>query len=168
MRFRAPSSLLLLNKGVSVLSVRSFSRSAPAHASRFQQYLASLKPNVREVTLDDFASELSEKKDNATFHVFDVRETNEWNQGHIPHTFYTGRGNLERDIESLVPDTHDQIILLCAGGVRSVIAADTLQKMGYKDVRSLKGGFGAWCNAGYPVSETGATFSDLDTSKDDD
>jgi rhodanese-related sulfurtransferase len=78
------------------------------------------------------------------------RETYEWNEDHIPYATYTGRGNLERDIvsairiidtkEGIVPNVNDEIVLYCAGGFRSLVAADTLIKMGYKNVKSLNGG----------------------------
>ncbi|KAI8610363.1 Rhodanese-like domain-containing protein [Chytriomyces sp. MP71] len=88
------------------------------------------------------------------------KETYEWNEGRIPHAFYTGRGNLERDIETYVPDTHDDIVLYCAGGVRSLLAAESLKRMGYKNVSSLAGGIGAWKAAGEEVhAPPGKTFS---------
>ena len=76
------------------------------------------------------------------------RETYEWNEDHIPHAVYTGRGNLERDIEGMVPNVEDEVVLYCAGGFRSLVAADTLKKMGYKNVKSLKGGIGGWKREG--------------------
>ncbi|KAJ3287361.1 hypothetical protein HDU79_005741 [Rhizoclosmatium sp. JEL0117] len=126
----------------------------------FQAHLQKLRGSVKEVSVQDVAAALAEGP-KSTFHLFDVRETAEWNEGRLPHAFYTGRGNLERDIEHYVPDTHDDIVLYCAGGVRSILAADTLQKMGYKNVHSLVGGFGAWKSAGKPiVTAAGKTFSD--------
>ncbi|KAI9344852.1 Rhodanese-like domain-containing protein [Zopfochytrium polystomum] len=131
-------------------------------ASLFRHYVESVRPSVKELDVNELDSLMAKNRESKaeTFHVFDVRETSEWNQGYIPDAFYTGRGCLERDIESLVPDTHDEIIVYCAGGVRSILAADSLQKMGYKNVKSLRGGYGAWKAAGKPVVESFKTFSD--------
>ncbi|KAJ3114614.1 1-phosphatidylinositol 4,5-bisphosphate phosphodiesterase delta-4 [Phlyctochytrium bullatum] len=86
-----------------------------------------------------------------TFHLLDVRETNEWNEDRIPFAVYTGRGCLERDIEQFVPDTYDEIVLYCASGARSLIAADTLRQMGYRNVASLTGGITEWKKSGKKV-----------------
>ncbi|KAJ3401288.1 hypothetical protein HDU80_006144 [Chytriomyces hyalinus] len=113
-----------------------------------------------KVSVQDLSASLAEGPKN-TFHLFDIRETYEWNQGRIPNGFYTGRGNLERDIETYVPDTHDGIVLYCAGGVRSILAGESLKRMGYKNVCSLAGGIGAWKSAGKAVDAPGGkTFSE--------
>jgi rhodanese-related sulfurtransferase len=62
-----------------------------------------------------------------------------------------GKGIIERDIETLVPDTSHEIVLYCGGGYRSALAADNLQTMGYTRVLSMNGGFRSWSDAGYPV-----------------
>jgi rhodanese-related sulfurtransferase len=87
-------------------------------------------------------------------------ETYEWNERRIANAKYTGRGLLERDIEHIVPDLNDEVVVYCAGGVRSVLAADALQKMGYRNVSSLKGGIGAWAAKDYPIEENYGTFSE--------
>ncbi|KAJ3113718.1 hypothetical protein HK100_001899 [Physocladia obscura] len=126
----------------------------------FATYVSKLRENVKEVSVDDVAAALKAGP-KPTFHLFDVRETTEWNEGRIPQAFYTGRGNLERDIEHYAPDVFDDIVLYCAGGVRSIIAADALQRMGYKNVSSLVGGYGAWKSAGKEiVVPRGKTYSD--------
>ena len=82
--------------------------------------------------------------------VVDVREREEWVQGHIPGARFIPRGLLELQIEDAVPDRETPIALYCAGGVRSALAALSLRRMGYKHVVSVVGGFAAWKNAGYP------------------
>ncbi|KAJ3408885.1 hypothetical protein CcCBS67573_g08524 [Chytriomyces confervae] len=134
-------------------SARLFSVSAPAN-NLFQSHLSKVKASIKEVSVQDLSGSLADGPKN-TFHLFDVRETYEWNQGRIPNAFYTGRGNLERDIETYVPDTHDDIVLYCAGGVRSILAAESLKRMGYKNVSSLAGGIGAWKSAGKPIDAPG-------------
>jgi rhodanese-related sulfurtransferase len=77
----------------------------------------------------------------------DVREQNEWNLGRLPRATFIPRGVLETTIEQRVPrDT--KVVVYCAGGNRSALAADTMQQMGYHDVASMAGGFRAWADAG--------------------
>ncbi len=83
------------------------------------------------------------------FVLVDVREKNEWSEGHIPGAIHVPRGYLELQIEEAVPDKSKKVVLYCAGGVRSLMAGNTLQQMGYEDVVSMAGGFGQWKASGY-------------------
>ena len=83
------------------------------------------------------------------FVLVDVREKNEWNEGHVPDAVHVPRGYLEVQIEEAVPDKSKKVVLYCAGGVRSLMAGSTLQQMGYNDVVSMAGGFGQWKASGY-------------------
>ena len=85
--------------------------------------------------------------------IIDVREQDEWDQEHIPDALHVSRGTLELDVEEKVPDPNAVIICHCGGGGRSALAADSLQKMGYKNVRSMAGGLKAWKQAGLPVAK---------------
>lgn len=85
------------------------------------------------------------------FYLLDVREVYEWQTGHIPGARHLARGILERDIERMLPDPQSEIILYCGGGFRSALAADSLQRMGYRRVRSLAGGFRGWQEAGHAI-----------------
>ena len=82
--------------------------------------------------------------------LVDVREKHEWSEGHIPGALHVPRGYLELQIEEAVPDKTKTVVLYCAGGVRSLMAGTTLQQMGYKEVISMAGGFGAWKGKGLP------------------
>ena len=82
--------------------------------------------------------------------LVDVREKHEWSEGHIPGALHVPRGYLELQIEEAVPDKTKTVVLYCAGGVRSLMAGTTLQQMGYKEVISMAGGFGAWKGNGLP------------------
>ncbi|HAG99194.1 MAG TPA: molybdopterin biosynthesis protein MoeB [Ktedonobacter sp.] len=82
--------------------------------------------------------------------LVDVREKHEWNEGHIPGALHVPRGYLELQVEEAVPDKEKTVVLYCAGGVRSLMAGTTLQQMGYKNVISMTGGFGAWKGNGFP------------------
>jgi rhodanese-related sulfurtransferase len=83
--------------------------------------------------------------------LVDTREDSEWAQGHIPGAIHLCRGIIERDIEKTVPDKNTQIVLYCGGGYRSALAADNLQKMGYRNVISMDGGWRGWAEAGFPI-----------------
>jgi rhodanese-related sulfurtransferase len=95
--------------------------------------------------------------------IIDVRENNEFVQGHISGARNVSRGVLERKVRNIVPDPLSVILLYCSCGNRSALAADNLQKMGYQNVYSLKGGLSAWLEAG-GVVETRRT---LGSSRED-
>ncbi|KAJ3386117.1 hypothetical protein HDU92_002677 [Lobulomyces angularis] len=119
----------------------------------FTDYIAKLKPVIPSITAIQLDQKLAGHVDGKpqNIHVLDVRETYEWNEYHIPYATYTGRGCLERDVEGIIPDPYDEIIVYCAGGVRSLLAAESLQKLGYKNVFNLEGGIGAWKKAGLTI-----------------
>src|SRR5215472_3483490 len=96
--------------------------------------------------------------------VVDVREKHEWNEGYIPGALHVPRGFLELQIEEAVPDKSKTVVLYCAGGVRSLIAGNTLQQMGYKDVISMSGGFGQWKANGYSFVQP-RVLSDAQTKR---
>jgi len=83
--------------------------------------------------------------------LVDVREDSEWARGHVPGAIHLGKGIIERDIERAIPDKNATVILYCGGGFRSALAADNLQKMGYRNVISMDGGWRGWTEAGFPV-----------------
>ena len=80
----------------------------------------------------------------------DVREPNEWNLGHLPGAMHIPRGTLETKIEAVVPRDR-KVVIYCASGNRSALAADTLQQMGYRDVVSMSAGFTGWAQSGGDV-----------------
>ena len=87
------------------------------------------------------------------FVLIDVREDNEWNLGRIPTAIHLGKGIIERDIESVVEDRNAELILYCQGGFRSALAAESINKMGYQNVFSMSGGFGAWVENEFSISQ---------------
>ncbi len=90
---------------------------------------------------------------NRAARLVDVRERNEWEEGYIPGATHIPRGFLESRIEEAIPDKETPVVLYCAGGVRSAFAAKTLQEMGYQDVISVTGGYGAWKTAGLGITK---------------
>jgi rhodanese-related sulfurtransferase len=107
------------------------------------------KQRIREVSPRDV---LAMQERNADVVYLDVREPNEWNLGRLPNAVHLPRGNLESNIEARV-ERHQAIVIYCARGNRSALAADTLQQMGYTDVASMAEGFGGWCAIGAPVED---------------
>jgi rhodanese-related sulfurtransferase len=85
--------------------------------------------------------------------LIDVREDGEWAEAHAAGAVHLGKGIIERDIETVIPDKTARLVLYCGGGFRSALAGDALQKMGYSDVISLDGGWRAWREAGLPVEK---------------
>lgn len=115
------------------------------HTEGFLKVVDDAKTRVREI---DVSAALERMKSGAK--LIDVREDNEWERGHALGAEHMGRGIIERDIETSVPDHDAELILYCGGGYRSALAADNLQRMGYTNVHSLAGGWKAWKDAGAP------------------
>jgi rhodanese-related sulfurtransferase len=119
----------------------------PEH-SGFEKLVSEAKNKITEISPQDAAAKLS----TGEALIVDVREKDEWDEGHIPGATHLSRGTIELDIEEKVPDLNAMIICHCGGGGRSALAAESLQKMGYKNVRSMAGGFKAWKSAGLPTT----------------
>jgi rhodanese-related sulfurtransferase len=118
------------------------------HSPGFLALVNEAKKNIRECSV----SEVKDRFDRGEkFQFIDVREDHEFAQDHAAGARHIGRGVLERDVETLVPDKETPVVLYCGGGFRSALAADNLVKMGYRNVCSMDGGIRAWREAGYPI-----------------
>ena len=122
---------------------------AHVHSPRFLQVVNDAKTRVRECTVDDVKQRL-DRGEKLT--LIDTREESEFAKDHLPGSIHLGKGIIERDIEVRVPDASQEIILYCGGGFRSALAADNLQKMGYKNVISMDGGIREWREKNYPLT----------------
>ncbi|MXY95450.1 MAG: molybdopterin-synthase adenylyltransferase MoeB [Caldilineaceae bacterium SB0670_bin_27] len=111
------------------------------------QLLQLARSEVQEITVNEMKNRV-DSGDEMT--LIDIRERDEWVQGHIPDASFLPRGHLELQIEQHQPDRSQPVVIYCAGGVRSLLAARNVKEMGYTDVYSLNGGFGGWKNAGLP------------------
>lgn len=118
------------------------------HSHRFLRLVEDAKTRVREVSVQQIKARIDHRDE---FILLDVREESEWAAGHLPGAAHIGKGVLERDIEQRIPDLNAEIVLYCGGGYRSALAADNLQKMGYRNVVSMDGGFRGWKEAGCPI-----------------
>ncbi len=118
------------------------------HTEGFLKLVNDAKSRIREVTVAETQERL---KQNPAAKLIDVREDNEWNAAHAAGSVHLGKGIIERDIETTVPDKSTELILYCGGGFRSALAADVLQQMGYRNVFSMAGGWKAWREAGADI-----------------
>jgi rhodanese-related sulfurtransferase len=118
------------------------------HSPRFEKLCADTKKRVRELTVDNVKAKLDRKE---TFYLVDVREESEFAKDHLPGAMHLGKGVIERDIETAIPQTDAPIVLYCGGGFRSALAAESLQKMGYTNVWSMDGGIRGWRDKRYPL-----------------
>ena len=120
------------------------------HAPGFLKIVNEARPRVQEVTLEQARARLAA---NPRAVLLDVREDAEWQGGHAAQAVHLGKGVLERDLEKLLPDPDAEIIMYCGGGYRSVLPCDAAQRMGYKNVSSLIGGYKALATAGWPMAK---------------
>ncbi len=118
------------------------------HAPGFLKLVDDARTRIREITVADARTRLAQ---NPRTVLLDVREDHEWLNGHADSAQHLGRGILERDFEQLFPDPDTEVIMYCGGGFRSALACDAVQKMGYRRVFSLIGGYKGLVSAGWPV-----------------
>src|SRR5581483_7839671 len=107
------------------------------------------RSRIKETTVDEVKQKLDSGE---KFLLVDVREESEFAKDHLPGAIHLGKGVIERDIETSVPDLNTPLVLYCGGGYRSALAADNLQKMGYTNVISMDGGVRGWREKGYPMT----------------
>lgn len=116
--------------------------------NRFQKLVAQAKRNVTEISAAD-ARKQAEAGDAI---LVDVREQSDWRAGHAEGATHLSRGIIELEIEDQIPDVTKAIICYCGGGSRSALVAESLQKMGYENVRSMAGGLRAWKETSLPMA----------------
>jgi rhodanese-related sulfurtransferase len=121
-----------------------------AHAPGFMKLVNDAKTRVKEWSVQETKKRLDAGE---KFTLVDVREDSEWAAGHASGAIHLSRGVIERDVEKRIPDPTATIVLYCGGGFRSALVADSLQKMGYKNVISMDGGWKGWVDAGYPTTK---------------
>jgi rhodanese-related sulfurtransferase len=119
------------------------------HSPRFLKIVEDARARVKETEVEEVKSKLDRGE---TFLLVDVREESEFAKDHLPGAIHLGKGVIERDIESRVPDLNTQMVLYCGGGFRSAMAADNLQKMGYTNVFSMDGGVRGWREKNFPLT----------------
>lgn len=121
---------------------------AKHHTPRFLAIVNDARSRIRECTTADVKARMDAGD---KFELVDVREESEYGKGHLPGARHLGKGVIERDVETAIPDPATPIVLYCGGGFRSALAADALQQMGYTNVLSMDGGWRVWNEQGYPT-----------------
>jgi len=112
--------------------------------SSFRELLADAKSKIQEIDTQTAATKIEASQ----VVVLDVREPDEYEQGALPNVVHIARGHLEAQVETRIVDKSVEVIVYCAGGVRSAFAAKTLQELGYTNVLSMAGGYGKWKDEG--------------------
>jgi rhodanese-related sulfurtransferase len=120
------------------------------HSPGFLKLVTQERPYVKEITVAQARERLDR---NSQLVLMDVREDKEWEKEHATEAIHLGKGILERDLEKTVPDLDREIIMYCGGGYRSVLTTAAAQKMGYRNVSSLIGGYKAMVLAGWPMEK---------------
>jgi len=119
------------------------------HSARFLKIVEDARSRIKETNVGEVKSKLDRGEE---FLLVDVREESEFAKDHLPGAIHLGKGVIERDIESRVPDLNTEMVLYCGGGFRSAMAADNLQKMGYTNVFSMDGGVRGWREKNFPLT----------------
>ena len=115
----------------------------------YRDLLARVREEIDEISSIE-AQERRASRDGALF--VDVREPDEWDEGHIPGAVHVPRGRLESRVEGLVPDKQRPLVVYCSGGTRSAFASKVLGELGYENVVNLAGGFTDWKRNGFEVT----------------
>jgi rhodanese-related sulfurtransferase len=121
------------------------------HSPRFLQIVSDARGRIREISVAEAKAKMDRGE---RFLLIDVREESEWARDHLPGAVHLGKGIIERDIEAKVPDLDTPMVLYCGGGYRSALAADNLQKMGYRNVLSMDGGYRDWRGQSLPLEKS--------------
>ena len=120
------------------------------HDPAFLALVNDVKPRIREIDIEEY-KRLREQGEAGQ--LVDVREDHEFEANHAKGAMHLSKGIIERDIEKTFPDKSTRLVLYCGGGFRSALAADNLQKMGYRNIISLDGGWRAIEASGLPLEK---------------
>ena len=119
------------------------------HSPGFLKIVEDAKKRIHEISINEVKANLDSGE---AFLLVDVREESEYAKDHFPGAIHLGKGIIERDIEERVPDPSTLMVLYCGGGFRSALAADNLQKMGFRNVLSMDGGIREWHEKSLPLT----------------
>jgi rhodanese-related sulfurtransferase len=118
------------------------------HTPGFLALVAEAKKSIEEIDMEGYRAMLDRGEPHL---LVDVREDHEYAAGHAQGARHLGKGIIERDMETEIPDKDARVVLYCGGGYRSALATATLQKMGYRNLVSLDGGWTAYEASGLPI-----------------
>ena len=120
------------------------------HSPGFLNLVNDAKKRINEISVAEARARLAA---NPRVVLLDVREDHEWQAEHVAGAVHLGKGILERDLEKLYPDKDTEIVMYCGGGFRSALTAEAAQKLGFRKVSSLIGGYKALAAAGWPMKK---------------
>jgi len=120
------------------------------HSPGFLALVAEAKKRIHEIDIEEYKRLIAAGE---AGQLVDVREDNEWAAAHAAGAMHLSKGIIERDIETTFPDKDTRLVLYCGGGYRSALATDNLQKMGYRNILSLDGGWRAIEVSGLPLEK---------------
>lgn len=120
------------------------------HSPGFLKLVAEARKHVNEISVAEARAKLAV---NSQAVLLDVREDHEWQAGHAAEAVHLGKGILERDLEKRYPDPDTEIIMYCGGGFRSALTCDAAQRIGYRKVHSVIGGYKGMAAAGWPMTK---------------
>ncbi|HYL74179.1 MAG TPA: rhodanese-like domain-containing protein [Bryobacteraceae bacterium] len=120
------------------------------HNPEFLKLVNDAKARIRQIDIEQYKQMVSAGEQHV---LIDTREDSEWAAGHAAGSIHLGKGIIERDIETKVPQKDATLVLYCGGGFRSALAADALRLMGYSNAISLDGGWRAYVATGLPVEK---------------
>ena len=118
------------------------------HSPGFLSLANEAKKHISEISVAEARAKLAA---NPKIVLMDVREDHEWSAGHAIEAVHLGKGILERDLETKFPDPTTEILMYCGGGFRSAMTCEAAQKLGYRNVHSIIGGWRAMTQAGWPT-----------------
>jgi rhodanese-related sulfurtransferase len=118
------------------------------HSPRFEKLCQEARSKIVEISAEEVAERIAKR---GPLTLIDVREESEFAAARIPTARHIGRGILERDVEKAFPDLDGELVLYCGGGYRSALSAENLQRMGYRNVKSMAGGWRGWKGKGLPT-----------------
>ena len=122
------------------------------HAPGFLKLVDDAKSRIKQIDIEVYKKMVAAQEPHV---LVDTREDREWSDGHVAGAVHLSKGIIERDIEATYPDKATGLVLYCGGGFRSAMACDAAQKMGYKKVHSLIGGYKGMVAAGWPMKSEG-------------
>jgi rhodanese-related sulfurtransferase len=120
------------------------------HSPEFLKLVNDAKSRVKEIDIEGYKKMAAAGEPHT---LVDVREESEWAAAHVKGAAHMSKGTIERDIEEKVADKSATLVLYCGGGFRSALVADNLQKMGYRNVISLDGGWRALKDSGLELAQ---------------
>jgi rhodanese-related sulfurtransferase len=122
--------------------------STSAEAKNSMQFVAEAKAKISEISPEQVMADLDAGKQVI---LLDVRDSEEYNAGHLPKAIHISRGNLEFKVRKILPDKDANIVVYCSVDLRSALAAAVMKEMGYTNVKNMRGGFKGWGMARYPI-----------------